>query len=72
MFDSNKLTNALKMEDMSKAELARRLGIGYATMLRKISGESEFTLRELRVMYKIFDQITFLKVFFDEKENPTK
>lgn len=57
---------------MSKAELARRLGIGYATMLRKFSGESDFTLRELRVMYKIFDQITFLKVFFDEKENPTK
>lgn len=72
MFDSNELTNALKMEDMSKAELARRLGIGYATMLRKFSGESDFTLRELRVMYKIFDQITFLKVFFDEKENPTK
>lgn len=72
MFDSNELTNALKMEDMSKAELARRLGIGYATMLRKINGESEFTLRELRVMYKIFDQRTFLKVFFDEKENPTK
>lgn len=38
---------------LSKEDIAKELGLNLATVYRKINGESEFTLSELRLLKKI-------------------
>lgn len=54
---------------VTKEEIAKNLGINIATVYRKINGESDFTLSELRELKKIFglskDDVD--RIFFNDE-----
>ena len=59
---------------ITRQELAKRMGIGYNTLSRKLNGVRSFTLEELNDIKDILHGIKPLKmdldVLFEKSENP--
>lgn len=59
---------------VTKEEIAKSLDINISTVYRKINGESDFTLSELRVLKKIFglskDDVD--RIFFSDELTQTQ
>ncbi len=64
MFDQQAFFDCLKEHKMSVQELAERLGISRVTLYRKVSGESDFTRREIQICREIFGVEACERIFF--------
>ena len=60
--------------DISKEDMAKKLGINIATLYRKINGESEFTLSELKLLKEILElsKEDVDRIFFGESLTQTQ
>ena len=65
--------------DISKEDMAKNLGINLATLYRKINGESDFTLSELKQLKKMLglskedvDRIFFDDILTETQESEVK
>lgn len=63
-FDGVALLQELKRLKMSVPEAAKAIGISKVTLYRKIAGESEFNLREIRWFRELMGVEATEKIFF--------
>ena len=56
-----KLLQMLDQKGINRGELAEALGVGYNTMLNKISGKTSFTIDEIKAIMKRCD-LTFADI----------
>lgn len=70
--NSNLIGNRIKalmiIAQMKRSYLAKKMGISYNTLTKKINGRREFTINEMLKIKEIFDLDinSFSKIFFDE------
>lgn len=64
MFDQEKFFSCLKENKVSVQELAEMLEISRTTLYRKVSGESDFTRKEIQKCREIFGESVCDQIFF--------
>lgn len=64
MFDQKAFFDCLKGHKLSAQELAERLGISRVTLYRKVSGESDFTRKEIQTCRELFGAEICERIFF--------
>jgi len=62
------LISVMARRGIPSDDLARILGIHRNTLLKKIKGESEFTLTEADVIHAIFNEYDYKYLFTREQE----
>ena len=67
MFDKKRLEAELVLQNISKAEFAKALGIDTSTLYKKMNGKSDWTLTEIRKMGEILGKDKINPIFFAEK-----
>ena len=67
--DYKELKKLMKKQKISQERLSLLLGINCAELNKKLSGETEFTLWEIRCISKIFSLkgSQIMRIFFNEK-----
>lgn len=66
MFSKKEFMKALRKASMSTEELAIKIGIGVATLYRKMSGESDFYREEIYKICKVLRIDNPMPIFFAE------
>lgn len=67
MFDKKRLEAELVLQNISKAEFAKALGIDTSTLYKKMNGKSDWTLTEIRKTGEILGKDKINTIFFAEK-----
>ena len=67
MFDKKRLEAELGLQNISKAEFAKALGIDTSTLYKKMNGKSDWTLTEIRKTGEILGKDKINPIFFAEK-----
>lgn len=67
MFDKKRLEAELVLQNISKAEFAKALGIDTSTLYKKMNGKSDWTLTEIRKTGEILGKDKMNPIFFAEK-----
>ncbi|MBO5415139.1 MAG: DUF739 family protein [Clostridia bacterium] len=67
MFDKKRLEAELVLQNISKAEFAKALGIDTSTLYKKMNGKSDWTLTEIRKTGEILGKDKINPIFFAEK-----
>ena len=67
MFDKKRLEAELVLQNISKAEFAKALGIDTSTLYKKMNGNSDWTLTEIRKTGEILGKDKINPIFFAEK-----
>ena len=72
MFDKRKFLAQMTLRDVSKKELAEKLGINEITLYRKINNDGFFTRKEINTMSEVLAIENPAEIFFAEELAETK
>ena len=72
VFDKRKFLAQMTLRDVSKKELAEKLGINEMTLYRKINNDGYFTRKEINTMIEFLAIENPAEIFFAEKLAGTK
>ena len=72
VFDKRKFLAQMTLRDVSKKELAEKLGINEMTLYRKINNDGYFTRKEINTMIEFLAIENPAEIFFAEKLAETK
>lgn len=64
-----RLTMALVLKDVEMTELANAIGISYSSLLNKMTGRNDFTLREALVIKEYIAYNGTVETLFAKKES---
>lgn len=68
MIDKNKLEYLMKSKGITVDEMCEACGFGRSAWYRKLRGQTEFTLKEVRAITKVLDQDDALTDIFFAQE----
>ena len=72
MFDKRKFLAQMTLRDVSKKELAKKLGINEVTLYRKINNDGFFTRQEINTMIEFLAIENPAEIFFAGELAETK
>ena len=72
MFDKRKFLAQITLRDVSKKELAEKLGINEQTLYRKINNDGFFTRKEINTMINFLAIENPAEIFFADELAETK
>ena len=72
VFDKRKFLAQMTLRDVSKKELAEKLGINEITLYRKINNDGYFTRSEINKLIEVLHIDNPAEIFFAEKLAETK
>jgi DNA-binding Xre family transcriptional regulator len=72
VFDKRKFLAQMTLRDVSKKELAEKLGINEITLYRKINNDGFFTRKEINTMIEVLAIENPAEIFFAEELAETK
>lgn len=66
--NKNLLEGLMKIKGVSKADLAAQLGINLSSLYRRLSGENDFSLSEIKQIQKVLNLTTdeVVKIFIED------
>ena len=64
----NRLKAAMLIKDISAQELAEKMGISYVTLIKKMNGDTQFKLDEMRQISELLEigEPEVIDIFFND------